>query len=124
MPRSNRPRRGASRRAYAPEPGTHEWDGAARGPVLRESGPDGDWLVRHIAGAAATKPYRCPGCDQEIRPALPHVVAWPDDGSDLVALLGDPGGGLTDRRHWHTACWAARGRRGPRSLRGRGAPRY
>jgi hypothetical protein len=121
VPRSNQPRRRAARRPAAPEP-----DPAAlgRGPVRRESGPDGDWLVRGITGAAAGKPYRCPGCDQEIRPGVPHVVAWPDDGSDGVAVLGDPGAGLTDRRHWHTACWRARGRRGPRQLRGRGAPRY
>ena len=36
-----------------------------------------EWVVRRITGSASTKPYRCPGCDQEIRPATPHVVAWP-----------------------------------------------
>jgi hypothetical protein len=63
-----------------------------------------DWLVRPITGSASTKSYRCPGCDHEIRPATPHVVAWP----------ADAGEGLEGRRHWHTACWRARERRGPR----------
>jgi hypothetical protein len=67
-----------------------------------ESGPDGDWVVRSVTGSAATKPYRCPGCDQQIPPATPHVVAWPADG-----------GGLDDRRHWHTGCWRSRLRRRP-----------
>ncbi len=64
---------------------------------------DGDWLVRTIPGGAATKTYRCPGCAQEIRPGVAHVVAWPADGR----------GDLGDRRHWHTPCWRARDRRRP-----------
>ena len=71
------------------------------------------YAVRALTGAGATKAYRCPGCDQEIRPATPHVVAWP---------LGDPD--AAGRRHWHTPCWNARGRRGPRLHRSGGAPRY
>ncbi len=27
-----------------------------------ESGSDGEWNVRRISGASATKTYRCPGC--------------------------------------------------------------
>ncbi|MEK9956274.1 MAG: hypothetical protein ACPGCP_03085 [Candidatus Nanopelagicales bacterium] len=69
-----------------------------------ESHPDGDWIVRSLTGSSATKTYRCPGCDHEIRPATPHVVAWSAD---------DPNG-ADDRRHWHTPCWRARGTRGPR----------
>ena len=69
-----------------------------------ESHPDGDWVVQRVTGSAATKAYRCPGCDQEIRPATPHTVAFRAD---------DPQG-LEHRRHWHTPCWAARDRRGPR----------
>lgn len=69
-----------------------------------ESHADGDWYVRSLTGSSATKTYRCPGCDHEIRPATPHVVAWSAD---------DPRG-ADDRRHWHTPCWTARGKRGPR----------
>ncbi len=72
-----------------------------------------DYQVRRLTGSASTKPYRCPGCDQLIRPATPHVVAWP---------LADPEAG--DRRHWHSACWRARDRRGARLQRGRSAPRH
>lgn len=77
-----------------------------------EEHDDGEWVVRRISGAASTKTYRCPGCDQEVRPGTPHVVAWPFDRP----------GGEDDRRHWHTPCWSARGRRGPAAQRGR-APR-
>ncbi|MFC0037986.1 ATP/GTP-binding protein [Actinomadura rayongensis] len=79
-----------------------------------EDGPDGTWNVVPVPGARAVKPYRCPGCDQEIAAGVPHVVAWPADGP----------GGADERRHWHTPCWKARTRRGPRVLRSRGAPRY
>lgn len=58
---------------------------------------DEEWVVRPVSGQAATKEYRCPGCQQVIPPRQPHVVVWPahyvaGDGSEL-------------RRHWHTACW-------------------
>jgi hypothetical protein len=59
-----------------------------------------DYVVRPVTGSAATKAYRCPGCDHEIRPATPHVVVWPFDDA-----------GLERRRHWHSACWRARDRR-------------
>jgi hypothetical protein len=75
-----------------------------------EAWPDGDFVVRQVTGSAATRAYRCPGCDQEIRPATPHVVAWPD-------------GNLEGRRHWHAACWRNRLRRGPAVQRSRNAPR-
>jgi hypothetical protein len=82
---------------------------------------DDEWVVRQVTGSASTRAYRCPGCDQEIRPATPHVVAWPAsfraDGSEDEA-------GLAQRRHWHTACWRARGRRGPKVQRSRNAPRH
>lgn len=64
-----------------------------------------EYVVRPVTGSAATKPYRCPGCDQTIRPATPHVVAWP------VVPSMFSGSGLDERRHWHTACWVARDRR-------------
>jgi hypothetical protein len=78
--------------------------GAYGGPEQLVEWAGEQWVVRRISGAASTKAYRCPGCDQEIRPATPHVVAWPVDA----------GGGLEDRRHWHSACWSARERRRPR----------
>jgi len=68
-----------------------------------QSHPDGDWHVRTITGAGATKAYRCPGCQQEIRPGTAHVVAWRADRHD----------GEEYRRHWHTPCWRARSRRVP-----------
>jgi hypothetical protein len=76
--------------------------------------PDGDWLVRNVPATAATKVYRCPGCEQEIRPGVAHLVAWP----------ADERGDLGDRRHWHTGCWRARDRRTPGIQRSRSAPRY
>jgi hypothetical protein len=84
-----------------------------RGVQSVEVGRDGDWLVRAVAGDAG-KVYRCPGCDQEIPAGVPHVVAWP----------ADERGDLSDRRHWHTGCWRARGRRAPVVQRSRSAPRY
>ena len=68
-----------------------------------------DFEVRRVTGSAATRPYRCPGCGQTIRPATPHVVAWPVIPS-LQTSLAD-GEGLDERRHWHSSCWAARHRR-------------
>jgi hypothetical protein len=66
-----------------------------------EAGPDGEYTVRRLSGSATGRVYRCPGCEQELPAAIPHVVAWPADGD------------ATDRRHWHTGCWAARARRRP-----------
>ncbi len=65
-----------------------------------------EYVVRRVTGSAATKPYRCPGCDQTIRPATPHVVAWPAEKPMFERS------GLDVRRHWHTPCWRARERRG------------
>ncbi|AFM18483.1 hypothetical protein Mycch_3752 [Mycolicibacterium chubuense NBB4] len=72
-----------------------------------EVGADGyDYEVRPVAAARAAKTYRCPGCDQEIKPGTAHVVVWPAD-SDLAS------GTVDDRRHWHTPCWTHRATRGP-----------
>lgn len=68
------------------------------------------FVVRSVAGSPG-RTYRCPGCDQELRSSAPHVVAWPEGRPD-------------DRRHWHTACWAARDRRGVKVHRSKNAPRY
>jgi hypothetical protein len=78
-------------------------------PPVGEHVEDG-YVVRHVTGASG-KAYRCPGCDQELRPATPHVVTWPEGRPD-------------DRRHWHTACWSARDRRGVKVQRSKNAPRY
>ncbi len=67
------------------------------------SAADGDWVVQRVRGS--DREYRCPGCDQLIAPGTGHVVAWRSDD-----LLGD---GVAGRRHWHSACWQARDRRGP-----------
>lgn len=96
MPRRNRPKQSKG----TPEP--RPLGGGVAGHRV-EAGPGGDWLVRDVPGAHATKTYRCPGCDHEIRPGTPHVVAWSAEGFGTVE----------DRRHWHRGCWAARGRRRP-----------
>jgi hypothetical protein len=100
MPRQNRRR---------PEAGPPDGAAADRGLVRT----DGDWLVRSVPASAATKTYRCPGCDQEVVPGTPHVVVWQEGAA-----------GAEDRRHWHSPCWAARDRRTPRTVRSRNAPRY
>jgi hypothetical protein len=99
VPRQNRRRpqavEPASAAAYLGAETVVEWAGE-------------EYAVRQITGSASTKDYRCPGCDQVIRPATPHTVAWPVGDSDA-----------THRRHWHTACWLARNRRVPRVARRR-----
>ena len=76
-----------------------------------EEDDQGLWIVRKLSGSSATKPYRCPGCDQLIPLATPHVVAWLEYDED-------------GRRHWHTACWAKKDKRRPNTERTRNAPRY
>ncbi|WP_431968528.1 ATP/GTP-binding protein [Actinacidiphila sp. bgisy160] len=105
-PRRNRPRGAAGRAEERLEAGP------ARGPERVESWQGEQWIVRQLAGSTGGKHYRCPGCDQEIPPGIGHLVAWPEYG------------GVEDRRHWHTACWNARDRRGARLQRSRNAPRY
>ena len=67
---------------------------------------EGDFRVRHLTGESSAKTYRCPGCDQEIRPGVPHVVAWPLEGTAFGEAEGE-------RRHWHASCWKARDHRRP-----------
>ncbi|MFD5827290.1 MULTISPECIES: hypothetical protein [unclassified Lentzea] len=94
-------------RRNSPKPEDPRPLGGGVGWARTESGPDGDWLVRAISGAQAQKTYRCPGCDHEIRPGTPHVVAWPAEET----------GSVEERRHWHQGCWDSRGRRGPTARR-------
>ncbi len=77
----------------------------ASGGRSAEHGPDGEWTVQRVGGSDRT--FRCPGCDQLIAPGTPHLVAWAADGMFGVEQA------LADRRHWHAACWSARGRRRP-----------
>lgn len=105
-PRRNRPKRD--------EAAELDDDRIRRGVESVQAARDGDWMVRNVPGGAASKTYRCPGCDQEIPAGVAHVVVWP----------ADERGDLTDRRHWHTGCWRARDRRAPGVLRSRSAPRY
>ncbi|MEP7091056.1 MAG: hypothetical protein ABI776_13220 [Nocardioidaceae bacterium] len=65
------------------------------------------YVVRRVTGSAATSAYRCPGCQQTIRPATPHTVAWPE----LPTTFDRDATGLDERRHWHHGCWAARDHR-------------
>ncbi|WP_456870991.1 hypothetical protein [Geodermatophilus sp. SYSU D00766] len=83
---------------------------SARPEQVEEAG-DGDWVVRSLTGAASTKPYRCPGCDQEIRPGTPHLVTWPAYARDSDLDPWDTDSAADLRRHWHRACWRARDRR-------------
>jgi hypothetical protein len=94
-------------RRNSPKPEDPRPLGGGVGWARAESGPDGDWLVRAISGAQALKTYRCPGCDHEIRPGTPHVVAWPAEET----------GSVEERRHWHQGCWDSRGRRDPTARR-------
>ena len=123
-PRRNHPRR---RAPDAPRPELTD-ERARTGIEGVQQWQDGEWMERSIFGGAATKTYRCPGCMQEIRPGVAHLVAWPVDGGGEDAApgphrhLAEQGAG--DRRHWHTGCWRARDRRAPTVERSRNAPRY
>ena len=72
-----------------------------------ETHPDGEWLVRNVSGAGATRAYVCPGCSQQVVPGTAHVVAWQAEG------LTGAQAALEERRHWHTPCWQRRARRRP-----------
>jgi len=94
--------RRSRKRDYGAEHVPLDVEAMTRGWARRQTGADGrEWVVRAVAGG--DKPYRCPGCQQQIEPGSGHLVAWPADH-----LFGD-GAGLDERRHWHTSCW--RGRR-------------
>ncbi len=63
---------------------------------------DGRWMTQTMPGQAATKEYRCPGCDQVIQVGTPHVVVWPH-----VPTVGSSRA-VDERRHWHNSCWNRR----------------
>ena len=104
MPRQNRRRRDDAPASSSPLTSVGE---------RREDWRGETYVVRAITGAGATKAYRCPGCDQEIRSGVPHLVTWPELDAEAA-----------DRRHWHSACWAARSTRAPGVQRSRSTPRY
>jgi hypothetical protein len=96
-----RPRRSGRTPPGATGAGDSAEEPAGRlGPQQSQDWPDGEWVVRPVPGDAATKPYRCPGCDQEISPGTAHVVVWSAHTPGLAA-----------RRHWHSSCWQRRPRR-------------
>jgi hypothetical protein len=107
VPRRGNPRRGPGQ-ARGSRPGRSPLP-ARRQPV--EEAADGDWAVRTVPGAGTDKTYRCPGCDQEIRPGTPHVVSWPAYARDSDLEPWDTESAADLRRHWHTVCWRARDRR-------------
>lgn len=109
-PRRNRPRDGG--RPAARSDDDADGGGQRYGLERTEEWRGEEWVVRQVGGSSAAKRYRCPGCDQEIPPGVPHVVAWARAGQ------------VDDRRHWHRACWNARDRRSTRLQRSRNAPRY
>jgi len=57
--------------------------------------------LRRIQPYQATKEYVCPGCNQEIRTGIAHVVVVPLSTPDL-------------RRHWHSPCFERASRHGMR----------
>lgn len=89
MPRKHR---SARDRAGVPEALDRPLGGFA--PSWAQTGQE---VVRAVSGERG-KAYRCPGCNQEIRPGVPHLV---------VVSEGDVGA----RRHWHTGCWRSELRR-------------
>ncbi|MEO7079806.1 MAG: ATP/GTP-binding protein, partial [Rhodococcus sp. (in: high G+C Gram-positive bacteria)] len=76
MPRRNHDRK-AVRKKAAGSPDS------LLGGARVEGGPAGwsdeEFTFRTVPGNRATKTYRCPGCDHEVRPGVAHVVAWPSD---------------------------------------------
>ncbi len=51
-----------------------------------------DAEARFIQPYQATKPYRCPACNQAIAVGVGHMVSVPPEDPEL-------------RRHWHRGCW-------------------
>jgi hypothetical protein len=85
VPRRNYPKKRRGRAAPDVE------EEALRAPEVIITAPPG-WQVRLVQPSNAAKEYRCPGCNQEIRPGTKHVVAWREDDAE-------------GRRHWHLPCW-------------------
>ena len=110
-PRRNHPKRGKGANRGPAGSGAEEERDIALSFSTVEEHDEGIFTVRKITGSTSNKPYRCPGCDQLIPTATPHIVAWPHDD-------------VESRRHWHTACWQKKDHRKPRIERSRNAPRF
>ena len=104
-------RRGGNRRSQGDDRRGRGGAPAHRPAQPVEEALDGDWAVRQLTGSGSDKTYRCPGCDQEIRPGTPHVVAWPVYARDSDLDPWDTESAADRRRHWHTVCWRHRDRR-------------
>lgn len=57
--------------------------------------------LQRVQPFQARKEYICPGCNQEIRVGVGHVVVVPLNAPD-------------HRRHWHTPCYERAARHGMR----------
>ncbi|HMM81769.1 MAG TPA: hypothetical protein PJ998_01210 [Terrimesophilobacter sp.] len=97
MPRSNRPRRGG--RSVDRDGDEADLQRALYGTLRTETRRNVLWNVQPLSATAAVKSYVCPGCNLEVPPGLPHIVAWRADG--IMGEANDVAG----RRHWHTHCW-------------------
>ncbi len=71
----------------------------ANGGARLESWRGVEWYVRSIPAQRSEKPYRCPGCQNEIPAGAAHLVVW-----SAEHIFGDDAA-LRERRHWHTHCW-------------------
>lgn len=64
-------------------------------PLRRPQGQAPPWALvpgAEVRRVSNEKPYRCPGCELEIRPLVWHLVVVPVAAPD-------------ERRHWHEGCW-------------------
>lgn len=92
MPTSRR----SSKRPYAEPYRELNMDVATGGRRIVERRGE-DWTVQKVR--SSEKSYVCPGCNHEISPGTPHIVAWASD-----SLFGREAA-LAARRHWHVNCW-------------------
>lgn len=75
---------------------------AAGAPLSRADAPTWAQVPGYeVRGVGGQKPYRCPGCDHEVRAGIWHLVVVPAEDVDA-------------RRHWHTECWRSELRRSGR----------
>lgn len=96
MPRTNRPHRKVKSSAFSDRDlFDHDLIRWRRTETRRGS----EWNVQAVPENRAIKPYTCPGCSGQITIGVAHLVSWRADG-----ILGDDVD-LSERRHWHTACW-------------------